>query len=374
MEPNQSSEPYRLLFPLGLLAAGTGILLWPLIGHELLSLYPRQNHGSIMYAGFLWSFISGFLMSAVPRMTFTSPATRRETIIAVALVITQVGLSLIGQIDWAIGLFAFQLLALAYFLGHRISPGRKLPFDGFIFLPFAFLMAILGLLKYFAFSDTDPTANVTAFMNVAYQAFALNLILGVGSRMLPVLMRVPGSLNPVANPRQSKHAEFVLFAVLLNLTFIIDSRYAQGAGRGILLAVYSYRHLKVFSRSSTRSFLAWGVRAAVVAMILGYFCLSFVQDQLATQHLVFISGFSLITLMVATRTTLTHANQSMDHELNSPHLLAVSALLIIAAATRLMTPPGLAQIWLLDLSAGLFLTSLGVWLHGFARYLRPLGP
>src|SRR5512133_1365309 len=62
------SEPFRVMFPLAVLAGLTGAAVWPLHFWGVLKLYPGQAHARIMTAGLLGGFIFGFLGTAMPRM------------------------------------------------------------------------------------------------------------------------------------------------------------------------------------------------------------------------------------------------------------------------------------------------------------------
>ncbi len=63
------SEPYRLLFPLGLIFAMIGIGVW--IPYAILPQsfpYPGQGHAAVQIQGFLYCFILGFLCTMLPKV------------------------------------------------------------------------------------------------------------------------------------------------------------------------------------------------------------------------------------------------------------------------------------------------------------------
>src|SRR5688572_13672195 len=53
-------EPFRLLFPAGVLAGIVGVALWPLHFLGLVELYPGMAHARIMACGLFGAFIFGF--------------------------------------------------------------------------------------------------------------------------------------------------------------------------------------------------------------------------------------------------------------------------------------------------------------------------
>jgi uncharacterized protein involved in response to NO len=60
----------------------------------------------------------------------------------------------------------------------------------------------------------------------------------------------------------------------------------------------------------------------------------FPQRAFSFLHLIFISGFSLITLMIATRVVFGHSGQSMKFDSRMKSIIAVIILLVIAMLTR----------------------------------------
>jgi uncharacterized protein involved in response to NO len=69
-------------------------------------------HSKLIVGGFLWSFIVGFLMTAVPRMTGAGSVNRFEYFLASALLIGQTVFS--WQLD-ARFFYANQVLLMYYF-------------------------------------------------------------------------------------------------------------------------------------------------------------------------------------------------------------------------------------------------------------------
>ena len=74
-----AAEPFRVFFPLGILAAVVGVALWPLHLWGIVPWYPGQTHARLMANGFFGGFIIGFLGTAMPRMLSTKPLKSIET-------------------------------------------------------------------------------------------------------------------------------------------------------------------------------------------------------------------------------------------------------------------------------------------------------
>jgi uncharacterized protein involved in response to NO len=82
-------EPYRLLFPLGILIGLLGVAMWPLYYSGWISLpFPVPHHAHIMIQGFFGSFVFGFLGTAMPRM-LTAPKLKAIEVGCIIVLITQ---------------------------------------------------------------------------------------------------------------------------------------------------------------------------------------------------------------------------------------------------------------------------------------------
>src|SRR5207237_10323488 len=66
-------EPYRLLFPLGVLLAWAGVLHWFLLATGVFSEYRSIFHAFAQIEGFMTCFAVGFLFTLIPRRTATAP-------------------------------------------------------------------------------------------------------------------------------------------------------------------------------------------------------------------------------------------------------------------------------------------------------------
>ena len=114
--PDFFAEPFRLFFPTGILIGIGGVALWPAYFGSLVITYPGTAHARLMIEGFMASFVIGFLGTAGPRMTSTSPFSRREVLT----------------------LFTFDLLAAGLHFGESHRAGDVL----FVFLVSFFIFTI----------------------------------------------------------------------------------------------------------------------------------------------------------------------------------------------------------------------------------------
>ncbi len=365
---NENLDPYKIFFPLGFLSATAGILMW--VGFEagVISFFPRAVHAGLMFYGFLWSFIVGFLMTAVPKMTRTMIANSAEIFVAALLVFLQWVLCVRNMAHASGVLFGVQVVALVAFVVRRFLVSRRLPFEGFVFMPFAFLWGIVVPFGNYMF----PSAFSDAHVVIAAQALVFNLVCGIGSRLVPFIMRIDLSESPLDASPNRKLYEFLCFAILLNISFVLESMghiAFANLGRALVLGVYFYRHFHMVKVGAKYSDVGVALRVSLFLTLLGYTVAGFLPEiRLAAQHIVFIGGFSLVTLMVATRVTLAHGGASLDLELRNPAirwvLASFSASVILRTLAFSSLPPSLVYS-----AAAMFMIALAIWLKAFTKYL-----
>ena len=361
-------EPYRILFPLGVFASLIGIGLWLLVSEGLISFFPRQAHANIMYFCFLWSFIAGFLMTAIPKMTGTSKANIYEMGFAVLLVLTQLVFSLGNNFPFAVIIFALQTLLLIEFIVRRFLLKKQIPFEGFLFIPFAFLQVFIAITLFFR---TMGISSDTFYL-LAGEAFVLNLIVGLGSRLIPVLSRVPNTFTPDVQLPGSNWRITIFLAVTLNFGFWMQALGLFYLGLGVrffVLAWVAVKNFKIFSRVTVKSFVGLGLRIGVFFMLLSYVLgLFFPAHFMSMQHLLYIGGFVLITFMVGTRVMLAHGGESLSYETDSKRLGVVALFFAFASWLRVFAG---TEIFgnVLKLAIALFALAVCFWMHKFIHIL-----
>ena len=93
-----ASEPFRLFFPLGILAAVAGVMMWPLLYAGHLGFYPGEAHARVMIEGFMGAFVLGFLGTAFPRLTGNATWSRGELALQLLLWLVCVASALTGHV------------------------------------------------------------------------------------------------------------------------------------------------------------------------------------------------------------------------------------------------------------------------------------
>lgn len=356
-------NPYVILFTIGIACGLSGALLWILFSFHILDYYPRQAHATLMFSGFLWAFVAGFLMTAVPRMTQAGFAKLWEVITAVILVTITLLITLIQKTQLLFGVLLFQSLFLFYFLLKRFLICRRVPFEGFLFVPFAFVHLFYGVT---AFNH----GSLGLFFLHSGEAFILNLICGVGSRLIPVISRISQAINPDQVTLQKKYREYFLFALFLNSTFLIQDFYSIQIGlllRAFFIFVYSITHFKILRKPNAATISGWGLKSSILLLFSGYLFAGFFPEyQLSFLHLSYIGGFSMLTLMIATRVSLAHSGAGTEYELSAKVVGPTLFFFLLAAFLRFSSLNNPISV-LIPASAVLFTFACLAWYFLIAR-------
>jgi uncharacterized protein involved in response to NO len=362
-------EPYRNLFLLGLFSGAAGVSLWLLFFLKPGSFtYPISVHGHLMVSGLFLAFVSGFLMTALPRMTGTFPAATWESQIAVTLLGTSTLAALFGFLTMAYLLTFAQFGFLACFAYRRFRRKKSNPPGGFLFVPVGLAWgAGAAAAQALISSDVTLPASVVELSRVGWQqAFLLNLIVGIGSRMIPFLSKAR-AVNPMQSQKENLKLAFTIM-IGLNLSFILEAFAPIELVYGLRAAVMTAAAFFLFDIHKPRLEKTWvgtGLRFATVMMVIPYALIPFWPgNKLALLHLVFIGGFSLVTLMIATRVVLAHGGHSLQTEKSSPFVAAVIFTFVVAAVLRSLS--------YFDWAAALWLVAAVTWFSVVGRFLLPV--
>jgi uncharacterized protein involved in response to NO len=309
-------EPYRILFPLGILLGAVGVAVWPLFFFWGVAWAPPPiSHPRILIEGFVGSFVLGFLGTSVPRLLEVGGFAPWETgsfagaLLAVGL------LHFFGAAGWGDGLFGITLL---FFLGRLASrfPSRKdNPPPSFVLALFGVLGAGVGALV-----ESSERMGLTLSpglrqlgLLLLYQGLPLLPILGVGAFLLPRFYGLPSreSLPEGRSPTRAwigRALAALAAALLLLISFAWEA--AGAALGGGLLRVGTVVAYLLFGIPASRELFSGGTVAgcarlslllAVLGLLLGSLSLPL---RAAWLHLFFLGGAGLLILTVGARVIL----------------------------------------------------------------------
>ena len=380
-DPRRSSaiyfaEPFRIFFPLGLFLGATGVALWPLFVWHAIGFYPAQAHVRLMIEGLMGSFIIGFLGTAGPRLLDASPLNAKETSALLGLQIVSAFLHLTQRQTAGDIVFLTLLLLFIGMMAQRAKARNDLPPPQFVLVLFGFLNAMAGIFLITAaksFTDRSFANQLGSLM--LNEGFVLCPILGVGAFFFPKLL---GGAKPepsdlrIATALWIKRAVIaVLTAMTIWISFVLEALgwiRVAAVVRGLTTLIYLVRQGHLLEKPSGPPFLARCFRLGGLLLVAGLFLPVILPGyRVASMHLIFIGGFSVILFTVSTRVVIGHAGQSHLFRKRLRFLMSALALLIIAMVARVgadFIPPArnshlvyAALIWLL--AAIIWLVALG---------------
>lgn len=369
MQSKQSifiQEPYRLFFPLGTIFLLCGILLWvPLIwtGDN----YPVLVHRYFMLNGFTGSFIGGFLMTAVPKFSQTSSASKYE--VWVYFLITMLGIiPAYGDRPVAVYLISsLQPLIILIFLFRRITKRKANPPYSFAFIFIGlFLWLISGVFCFFIDSE--------GFKQLHYEGAIACIILGVGSRLIPGIL---GHVDIVQTQRNIYEKPIPIFQsiprhfLLLMASFIISYFLPQDIGgivRALVVTAIGMIYWRLWKSPPTKTKLSWSIWISAWMIVLSFaFKVIWSDLGIHISHSFFINGIVLLSLLIATRVLQSHGPKKPELE-NKMVIGVVTFLIIFASATR-VSAFIMPDLYFTHLAYSSIVLSLAVLLWG-AKYLR----
>ena len=312
-------EPFRVLFPLGMLFGILGVGRWLLYAAGVQPAASGSFHALTQIGGFMLCFIAGFLMTMLPRFAAAPAASTAELLSLLGGVATLVWAA--GQQWWMAAelLFTGILLLLACFVGRRISSRRTggAPPVEFIWIGVGLLHGLLGVAFMTAGRIGAPVWMAAAGRPLLLQGTVLAMVTGVAGFMAPRLMGHPvvmggPDVSPVSLQRRrlQRHA---MAALLFLASFLVE-------GAGAVRAAYLLRAAVVTAvlATSTRCYripraqdlYVWFLWASLWLILAGLWGAGlWPRYRVTLLHLVFIGGLSLMIFSVATMVVLSHAGQ-----------------------------------------------------------------
>jgi uncharacterized protein involved in response to NO len=332
-------EPFRLLFPLG--------ILWSLIGAThwiLVSAGVRQNsvplyHGLMQIQGFGSCFAAGFIMTFLPRMMGAPPARRWELLLAVALVLLGIAWLEARHFVLAQSAFLAFVVLLGVFMAIRTHDPLATP------PPYTFIMAGLVHAGFGAALIIHPSPLFPRLgERLVEQGMLLSFILGIGSFLGA---RMTGVFDPetqalrIGPDRRTVWPPVThgILAAILFVSFWVEAGFAPMAGRILKAAVVTaqmawfgnFRRLPPIPLLSAR--LLW---LSAILVMAGLWAAVFAPGawEIVALHITFIGGFGLMMLMMGLRIVTMHTGAEHLWQRGSPALVVLGAGALAALVVR----------------------------------------
>ena len=135
MRHGNTTDPYRIFFPLGIILGAMGVAIWPLYYYGVTQGYSGRAHAFVQTDGFLYAFICGFLLTAIPRFTGTEPPSRRVQYLLAAIVACcaaafEFQFFIVGQTTFVVAHSFLLGLIISRFRRRRQDPPDTFPLVG----------------------------------------------------------------------------------------------------------------------------------------------------------------------------------------------------------------------------------------------------
>lgn len=338
--PLWASEPFRVFFPLGLIAAVFGLVLWPMHYFGWWPIYPAIQHPRLLIFGFGAAFVFGFLGTAWPRF-LEAEALRAWEVFLIGL------LWLMGQVSYAraaIGegdlILCSTFVFLLVTLGRRLFQAeREFPPPGFAVAFLSILLAALTLLGWgLGWAQKSPEWFHLHRL-LGYQGFLLLPLLGVGSYLFPRFFVSPGGAGKPKSAGASRRARWVwISSGIILVSFFVEAFVSTRFGNLLRVAgvlAWCLGAVPALLSGKSPSTRAWTLRFGLGLIVLSFLCrVAWPQEEFAFEHLLFLCGFTQLMLLVADRVAHGHGGDLKGLPSKSLRWRWIVWLFLLTAATR----------------------------------------
>lgn len=376
-------EPYRLLFPLGAVHVALSVVLW--LREPSTDPAAGATHMTLMVAGFLGAVVPGFLMPVAPRLLQVPRVSRGWPAASAALSLAglasapfdrRVSLALAAAGLW--NLVAFAVV-------HALRGARRHPPRVALGAVALAAGAVAATLEALAARDVVlPLWCLRGAHGVLTQGALLLLVAALGGVLLPRWARGASPVGDGTAPAPSRRHEYsacVASALVFVATFPGAALLAgpDGMPGGVPQRMVHLLRAALITWALAPTLWLPGrqpryVRAAQVAchsIVLGV--LGAALDPVRAVdfgHLVFVSGFLLMAMVVAARLATAHAGCPARLDDDRCAMNTITACVVLAAWSRLgaaWAPDSRALH--LQLASVLALLALGVWAWRYGALL-----
>jgi uncharacterized protein involved in response to NO len=367
-------EPYRIFFPLGIAFGLAGVAIWPLYTFGLTASYSGRAHALVQTDGFLYAFIAGFLLTAVPRFTGTGPPSRPVQYALAAILLVSVAASELRAFALGTTTFVAAHVMLLALVARRFARRQQNPPASFVVIGLGLVAGATGALITAAVAlEIAPAAWDLTGKRLLTEGMVLLLVLGVGGFLGPRLLGF--SALPQRGQFQTGSA---LPWTVAGLAIFITVPVEYGLDlswmaivRAVVVTAVIIPTLQLWRVPAARTTLSWTVWIANCILVVGVWHVAFApRYRVDFLHMLFIGGFSLLILAVATRVTLSHGGKDPALEQRSWPLRIGLTLGLIAMLARIGAPFATASYFEhLAFAAILWMAGVICWGGAIARWL-----
>ena len=305
--------------------------------------------------GFLYAFISGFLLTAVPRFTGTDAPSRRAQYFLAGALIVSAGASEFHA--FAVGTTAFVAahVTLLSLVARRFLHRQQHPPSTFVLIGLGLLGGALGAFLSCAVAwEIIPASWDMLGKRLLTEGMVMLLVLGVGGFLGPRLLgfadlpkfpapSVRSERPPLARP--TRDSVSLLWATAGSAILIsLVAEYGFGLAwmavlRAAVITAVILRTLHLWRLPLIRTTLSWCVWVAHWLIVTSVWLVALApRYRVDFLHVLFVGGFSLLILAVGTRVTLSHGGHDLGQERRSWPLRIGLTLGLTAMLARIGAP------------------------------------
>lgn len=352
-DPRPALEPYRVLFPLGALFAVAGVAPW-IVAALAPGPWPGLLHAGLMIQGFELCFVTGFLLTAMPAFTHGEKCRPWELAVATAGAAAFGALQALGLAAAAGAAYALTLLFALVTLARRVRLGGAAPPEEFLLVGLGVLLGVAGgALQALAAAGVLAEPAPRFGLRLVSRGMMPALVLGLGGLLVPTfaMMKDPLAIVGVARAGQRlpRRAFVLAIGALLVGALVLEARDAPGAGAwtraaaGLASTMLAWKLWRPPGRNVTLSWALWAAGWCVALGLLAAAALP--AYEITAWHVVFVGGYGLLTLAIATRVVVSHGGHEMREEglvLGSAVVAAVILALLLRVAGNGASPEALS--------------------------------
>lgn len=348
-----AKEPYRAFFPIAILVGIIGVALWPIFYKGCLSFYPLQAHSRLMIEGFVGGCAVGFLGTALPKMLNVRYLSVLTLLFLLALYISFCIAHLLNHQRTGDALFAMMLLTFISSIVRRVRSSCNRPNPSMVLAGMGILSGLAGAIWLATHEITYVAGGVAHSYLFAekllYQAFILLPLLGVGSFIFKMILASKKKPQKFSNKQWNLKA----FHCFLTGAFLVVSYWFEVIGHMKMMSLlrFSIAFLWISSESgwlskgASNGVMAYSLKAGIACLMLSliapviygqetWFPVFPEFQRIGLDHILYIGGFGLITLVVASRVIYGHSGQRDKFDRWMKGFLASVLLVLLAMATR----------------------------------------
>jgi len=318
------------------------VAIWPLYSFGLTATYSGRAHALVQIYGFLYAFIAGFLLTAVPRFTGTDQPSRPAQYMLAGVLVVSVVASELRAFGIGTAAFVAAHAMLLSLVATRFAKRTQKPPPTFVLIGLGLLAGAAGAVLTAGVAwEWLPASLDLLGRRLLTEGMVMLLVLGVGGFLGPRLLGfapVPSFLGVLLSSAVASLLAGVTILASLVAEYGFDLGWTAYL-RAAAVSAVMISALQLWRRPANRTTVSWTIWIAHWVIAIGVWIVAAAPKYRADfLHLLFASGFSLLILAIGTRVTLSHGGHDLSAEKRSWPLRIGLTLALIATLARVGAP------------------------------------